>query len=35
MQEREGEHSAVVCMLENKSPFLASLSMFGVLIGEP
>jgi hypothetical protein len=35
MHERDGEQSAVVCMLLNRKPFFASLSMFGVLIGDP
>ena len=33
MQERDGEHSAVVCMLVNSRPPLASLSRLGVAIG--
>src|SRR5882724_6425360 len=35
MHERDGEQSAVVCMLVYSRPFCASLLMFGVLIGEP
>ncbi len=35
MQDRLGEHSAVVCMLLYRSPFSASASKFGVAIGLP
>ena len=35
MQERDGEHSAVVCMLVYRRPFFASASRLGVSIGEP
>ena len=33
--DRDGEHSAVVCMLLYRRPLLASASMFGVAIGLP
>ena len=35
MHEREGEQSAVVCMLLYRSPSEAILSRFGVAIGLP
>ncbi len=35
MQERLGEHSAVVCMLEKRRPSAASASKVGVAIGLP
>jgi hypothetical protein len=35
MHDREGEHSAVVCMLVYSSPPAASASRFGVDIGPP
>ena len=35
MHDRLGEHSAVVCMLVNRSPPAASASKFGVSIGLP
>ena len=35
MHERDGEHSAVVCMFVYRKPFSASRSRLGVLIGEP
>ena len=35
MQDRLGEHSAVVCMLLYRSPFAASPSKLGVSIGLP
>jgi hypothetical protein len=35
MQERDGEHNAVVCMLLNNKPSAARASMLGVRIGLP
>jgi hypothetical protein len=35
MHERDGEHSAVVCMLLKRSPSAARSSMLGVAIGLP
>src|ERR1700733_3377660 len=35
MHDRDGEHSAVVCMLEYNRPPAASASRFGVAIGLP
>ena len=35
MQERVGEHSAVVCMLLKRRPFSARASILGVWIGLP
>ena len=35
MQERDGEHSAVVCMLLKRRPSAARASRLGVAIGLP
>jgi len=35
MHDRDGEHSAVVCILVYSSPPAASVSRFGVAIGLP
>jgi hypothetical protein len=35
LHERDGEHSAVVCMFVYRRPPAAKLSKFGVLIGLP
>jgi hypothetical protein len=35
MHDRDGEHSAVVCMFAYSSPPAASASRFGVAIGLP
>ena len=35
MHDRDGEHSAVVCMFVYRKPPCASRSRLGVLIGDP